>query len=250
MSPPRRSPRPDHTARPTSRGTGAGAIHAAQILINANIIDLNGAVTVGQPNAWSVDLPAVLDGIHGRGPDDSTTNSAAIPSSHCRSRVASSGLHDHGEVRRGLQPDYSRQRQHLVRRRVVPWTAASSAPMRWATSTSTAVYGAVTINNETGIAVVVQNVSAGTNSLSSTVSSMVDIIDTNQPAASQHSLYVYQPGVGISTYKGRRTRPRQTSWRALARVHVRDLDELLAPRAASAFSGSSRPISPVTSISA
>ena len=62
--------------------------------------------------------------------------------------------------------------------------------------------GAVTIDNEAGISLVVQNVSAGTNSLSSTVSSRVDIIDTNQPTASQHTLYVYQPGVGISTYQG------------------------------------------------
>ena len=98
--------------------------------------------------------------------------------------------------------------------------------------------GAVTIDNETGIPVVVQNVSAGTNSLNSTVSSKVDIIDTNQPAASQHSLYVYQPGVGISTYRGHGGRDRGRPDGGLyLRVHVRDDGELTLPRPAFDFSG-------------
>src|SRR5262249_39411496 len=62
--------------------------------------------------------------------------------------------------------------------------------------------GQVSINNETGRRLVVKNVFAGSSSLASAVLSKVDIIDTNQPSATQHTLYLYQPGIGISVYQG------------------------------------------------
>ncbi len=90
--------------------------------------------------------------------------------------------------------------------------------------------GAVTIDNETGIPVVVQNVSAGTNSLYSTVSSKVDIIDTNQPAATQHTpLRLPARSRHFHLPRARRARPRQTSLAGTAaRVHVRDDSELFS----------------------
>src|SRR5262249_2840833 len=62
--------------------------------------------------------------------------------------------------------------------------------------------GSVTINNSTGIPVVVHDISAGSGSLASLGASQGDIIDTNQPAASRQTLYVYTPGTGISVYQG------------------------------------------------
>src|SRR5262249_29993528 len=41
-------------------GASATSLHPAQILIHAQTIDLDSTVTVGQPNAWSVNLPATL----------------------------------------------------------------------------------------------------------------------------------------------------------------------------------------------
>ncbi len=183
-------------------GAGASAIHAAQILINASIIDLNSAVTVGQPNAWSVDLPAVLGGLmafyrtyydtYGGNPLFSLPVAPVVSSDST------------------ITAEYDAADNQIVLDNV----SASSGGGYFAmdggiisTNTMGDIHvngglGAVTIDNETGVALVVQNVSAGTNSLTSTVNSLVDIIDTNQPAASQHTLYVYQPGVGISTYKG------------------------------------------------
>ena len=179
------------------------AIHAAQILINANIIDLDSAVTVGQPNAWSVDLPAVLGGLMAAGPDNLRPVRRQSPLRRCR-------------LRRWCRPtprsprSTTRPTNQIILDNVSASSGGGYFAMDGGIISTNAMgdihvnggLGAVTIDNETGVALVVRNVSAGTNSLSSTVNSLVDIIDTNQPAASQHSLYVYQPGVGVSTYKG------------------------------------------------
>ncbi len=183
-------------------GGSASALHAAQILINANIIDLDSAITVGQPNAWSVDLPAVL-----------TAYIAAIRTYYdevggnplfglpVAPVVASDST---------ITAQYNAATNQIVLNNVSASSGGGSFAMDGAVISTNTLgnihvnggLGAVTIDNETGIPVVVQNVSAGTNSLSSIVSSKVDIIDTNQPYATQQSLYVYQPGVGISTYRG------------------------------------------------
>ena len=182
--------------------SGVSAIHAAQILIDANLIDLDSAITVGQPNAWSVDLPAVL-----------TAYIAAIRTFY--DEYGGSPLFGLpvAPVVSGdstITAQYNAASNQIILNNVSASSGGGSFTMNGAiisTNTLGNIHvngglGAVTIDNETGIPVVVQNVSAGTNSLNSTVSSKVDIIDTNQPAATQHSLYVYQPGVGISTYRG------------------------------------------------
>ncbi len=183
-------------------GAGASAIHAAQILINANIIDLNSAVTVGQPNAWSVDLPAVLGGLMAA---DRTSYDEFGGNPLFDLPVAPVVSSDST-----ITAQYNAQHNQIVLDNVSASSGGGYFAMDGGIVSTNALgnihvnggLGAVTIDNETGIAVKVQNVSAGTNSLSSTASSLVDIIDTNQAAASQHTLYVYQPGVGVSTYKG------------------------------------------------
>jgi hypothetical protein len=65
--------------------------------------------------------------------------------------------------------------------------------------------GQVTIDNQVpNIAVVVNDVSAGSNPLNPTSAlSVIDIIDTRQPAATGQTLYVYRPALGqVAQYQG------------------------------------------------
>ena len=61
--------------------------------------------------------------------------------------------------------------------------------------------GAVAIDNETNSPIIVNDV-LGSRSTTSASLSGVDIIDTNQPAASEQTLFVYQPGDVINEYIG------------------------------------------------
>ena len=63
-------------------------------------------------------------------------------------------------------------------------------------------HGQVTIDNQTGIPLVVQDVDAGSQSLGGQAFDRIDITDTFQPAGSQQTLYLYDPGQGIAVYKG------------------------------------------------
>ncbi len=64
--------------------------------------------------------------------------------------------------------------------------------------------GQVTINNQTGIDLVLQNIYAGAKSLTGQVTSVVDIADTYQPDPNTaQTLYLYNPdGNVLDTYKG------------------------------------------------
>ena len=57
--------------------------------------------------------------------------------------------------------------------------------------------GQVSINNQTGIPIVVQTIDTG-----SPASSKLDIIDTNKSGSQEQTLYVYQPGNPIQVYTG------------------------------------------------
>jgi Bacterial Ig-like domain (group 3)/MBG domain (YGX type) len=61
--------------------------------------------------------------------------------------------------------------------------------------------GQVTVSNQTNFPIVVNDISASKSTASTSLSG-VDIIDTNQPAATQQTLYVYQPGNFINVYRG------------------------------------------------
>jgi hypothetical protein len=186
-------------------GSQASAIHAAQILINANVLDVNSAISVGQPNAWSLSLPSSLTGLFGAVTFDRLSYEV----------FGGSGLFDLpvAPVSSGDQT-ISAQYDAVSNQIIVHDVSASSGggflSLDGGIMNTNALghihvnggLGAVTIDNQTGIPLVVDNVYAGTNSLSATVESQVDIIDTNQPAASRHTLYVYQPGGGIDVYHG------------------------------------------------
>jgi hypothetical protein len=62
--------------------------------------------------------------------------------------------------------------------------------------------GQVAVNNSTGLALDTTMINAGSNAANGTVSSMVDIIDTLQPFATQQTWYVFTPGSGVVTYQG------------------------------------------------
>ncbi len=198
-------------------GSQASAIHAAQIIINADIIDLDSAITVGQPNAWSVDLSAYLSPLIA---EDRTRYDEFGGSPLFDLPVAPVVSTDST-----ITAQYNAASNQIILDNVSASSGGGSFTMDGAiisTNTLGDIHvngglGAVTIDNETGIPVVVQNVSAGTNSLNSTVSSQVDVIDTNQPPASQQSLYIYQPGVGTSTYRGTAS---ETETELLAGPHV------------------------------
>ena len=61
--------------------------------------------------------------------------------------------------------------------------------------------GQVTIDNETSFPLVVNNVAASQSATSTSLSG-VDIIDTEQPAQTEQTLFVYQPGDVIDEYQG------------------------------------------------
>ncbi len=183
-------------------GSAASTIDAAQVLINAGTIDLDSYITVGQPNAWSVDLPATLAGLMA---EDRTSYDQSRGNPLFELPVAPVESTDST-----ITAQYNAATNQIILNNVSASSGGGVFAMDGAIiSTNTLGHihvngglGAVNIDNETGIPVLVQNVSAGTNALNSTVSSSVDIIDTNQTTGSQQTLYVYRPGMGISTYQG------------------------------------------------
>src|SRR5262249_33486620 len=179
----------------------ASSLHAAQILIHAQTIDLDSTVTVGQSNAWSVNLPATLG--------------STIAIDQTSYRHGGPTLYDLqvAPVTAGdstITAQYNAQTNQIILSDVTASSGGGSLSLQGAimnTNTLGNIHvngglGSVTINNSTGIPVVVHDVSAGSGSLASLVTSQVDIIDTNQPTASRQTLYVYTPGTGISADPG------------------------------------------------
>ena len=62
--------------------------------------------------------------------------------------------------------------------------------------------GHVTVNNQTGKAIVVQDVYAGSVQIAGTVTSTVELTDRMKSDASNHQLYVFSPGNGVAMYQG------------------------------------------------
>ena len=184
---------------------GAGAtpssIHAAQILIHAQTIDLDSAVTVGQPNAYSVNLPATLGSTIAF---DKYLYSLGAPAIYTLPAYPVAA----GDSTVGVQ--YDAQTNQILVSDVSASSGGGALDLQGAimnTNTLGNIHvngglGAVTIDNSTGIPLVVHNVSAGSSAVSSLASGTVDIIDTNQPAASEQTLYIYHPGTGIDVYRG------------------------------------------------
>jgi hypothetical protein len=242
--------------------SGFSAINADEVFISAKYVDINEPINVGQPNNWSVSLPAALnstiqadqsiynssisftltkgtdqatvpaneigsltvgDGVSGAGiPSgttitaiDSTTDKVTLSSNATEAGTQSISVWlftlpasaiSAGDM--AIPAQYDAITQQII---VSSVSAASGGFIElngqiMSTNTLGEItvnsdVGQVTIDNQTSYPIVVNNVSASTSTASSTLSG-VDIIDTNLPAATEQTLYVYNPGGVIDEYQG------------------------------------------------
>ena len=238
-------------------------MNADAVFINALYVDVNEPINVGQPNNWSVSLPASLDsvipadlstfstitfhltkgsnsavvtgtaaalnllsvgeGVSGTGiPSgttitdfDSTTNTVTFSSTATQTYNGSLSVWllnlPASAISAGDAP-IPTQYDAITGQIIVSDVSAASGGFISLdgkiinTNTSGELnvnsdLGQVTIDNLTSYPIVVNNVSASKSTTSTTLSG-VDIIDTNQPAATEQMLLVYQGGNVIDEYQG------------------------------------------------
>ncbi len=178
----------------------SSAINAAKVIIQANVIDLDSVVNVGLPNNWSVDLPSSLTSIINQ---DHAQGGSTLYDLPMLSTVS------YGDNQ--ITAQYDAINNQIIVNNVHASSGAGFLSLDGAIINTTNQSGniqvndgngQVTIDNETGVPVEVNNVNAGSGSLNTTPPSEVDIIDTKQPSATQQTLYVYNPGAGIDKYQG------------------------------------------------
>ncbi len=187
-------------------GTGS-SINADGVFINARYVDINEPINVGRSGNESLSLPASLDStialdqaFYAAGFDSTTAGDA--PGYYTLPSTTVSG---------GDTP-ITAQYDALTGQIVVSQVSAASGGFIsldgaiMSTSTFGEInvnsdLGQVTVDNQTSYPIVISDVSAS-KSAGSTSLTGVDIIDTNQPAATEQTLYVYQPGNIIDEYRG------------------------------------------------
>ena len=178
---------------------GSSAINAAKVIIKAKVIDLNSTVNVGLPNNWSVDLPSSL------------TSTIATDHAQGGSTLYDLPLSTVSSGDNQITAQYDAVNNQIIVNNVNASSGAGFLSLDGAIINTTNQSGNIQVNdgngqvriyNETGVSVKVNNVNAGSGSLNSTPPTEVDIIDTNQPSATQQTLYVYNPGGGIQTFQG------------------------------------------------
>ena len=178
------------------------SICGAQVAILAGALDVDGDITVGQPSSWSVSLPSTLkvNGLTLAQYRQLYLNGGAAPTVDLPVSV----LHVGDSV---IHATFNAQLNQIVLNKV---SAASSGggisidAGMFATNNVGRIHvngglGTVTVDNQTGTAIVIQDIYAGTVAVAGTVESTVDIIDRFQPVATGHSLYVYHPGATATT---------------------------------------------------
>jgi len=168
-----------------------------QIVIKADTIDIDGSITAGQPTIWSLELPATLDGAlafdkllfdqGGAGPVFNIPLATLTP----------------GDAQ--ITATYNAQTNQIT---VENLTASSGGGFVALDGNIISVntlgqinvrggLGQVTVDNQTGIPLVVQNIYAGASTNAAV--SQVDIIDTLKQT---QTLYVYQSGQNIAVHQG------------------------------------------------
>jgi hypothetical protein len=189
-----------------SGSTKSSAIYGKQVSINAQTLDINGDVTAGQPTDWSLNLPASL-------------TTPLFGTLWWDSVIYRLGLHNPifdipvstlspGDSQ--ITATYNAQTNQITVNNVSASSGGGSISLNGGIISSNTLghihvnggLGQVQMNNQTGIPLVVQQVYAGSDSQTGSVVSKVDITDTNQPAATRQTLYVYQPGQPIAVYQG------------------------------------------------
>ncbi|MHB1559942.1 MAG: beta strand repeat-containing protein, partial [Isosphaeraceae bacterium] len=187
-------------------GTGS-SINADGVFINARYVDINEPINVGRSGNESLSLPASLDNIIAQDQSNYangilSTTAGDAPGYYTLPSTTVSG---------GDTP-ITAQYDALTGQIVVSQVSAASGGFIsldgaiMSTSTFGEInvssgLGQVTVDNQTSYPIVISDVSASKSSGSTSLSG-VDIIDTNQPAATEQTLYVYQPGNIINEYQG------------------------------------------------
>jgi len=182
----------------------SSAIYGGQVSINAQTIDINGGITAGQPTNWSLNLSTGLAtvlqiyklfydlGFYTNPDFDIPLNTVAT-----------------GDAQ--ITATYNAQTNQITVDNVSASSGGGFVNLHGAiisTDTLGDIHvngglGQVTVNNQTGIPLVIQNIYTGNNASAAASFSKVDITDTNQSDASkQQTLYVYQPGQPIQMYTG------------------------------------------------
>ena len=183
------------------------AIFGSQITINAKTLDVNGQLSAGKtPPNWSVVLSADLGKALATYAADYANHLADNPVYQLPDSELSTV--DAGDSQIAASYDAA---TNLI---TIENVSASSGGGGSVTLNGAIIntntlgqiqvnggLGQVNVSNQTGIPVVVQNIDADNSSTTAGLS-RVQITDTNQPAAYQQTLYVYNPTQGISVYQG------------------------------------------------
>jgi hypothetical protein len=192
-----------YSSAPLPSGTAPPAVQARSVAITAATIDLNGKIqTTGTPTDWSVVLPSSL-----------TATLLAYRQQFLAGNQTNSQyeipLADLSTVNPGdsqITATYNASTHQITVASVSNVSTGGIVSLTGAiisTNPQGAIdlqggVGNVTVNNQTGIPLVLQDIDSG----SGNGISQVRIIDTNQPAASNQTLYVYQPGQPIAVWTG------------------------------------------------
>ncbi len=185
----------------------ASALSADAVFINALYVDVNEPINVGQPNNDSLVLASTLDGDIATDQTHYNNGIYSLVAGDARGYYtlsASTVLPDDSQI--------TAQYDAITGRIIVSDVSAASGGFisldgeimntnTFGELNVNSDLGQVTIDNLTSYPIVVNNVSASKSTTSTTLSG-VDIIDTKQPAATEQTLLVYQPGNVIDEYLG------------------------------------------------
>jgi hypothetical protein len=185
----------------------ASSLTAQEVFINARYVDINAPLNVGQSNNLSVSIPASLNSIIAQDQANfaqhiySTTAGDAPGFYTLPASTISAGD-------RLIPVQFDANTNQIVVSGVsgsfggfLKIEGAIMSTTTFGEINESSDLGQVTIDNQTNYAIRVNDVSASKSTTSPALSG-IDIIDTNQPAATQQKLYVYQPGNVIDEYQG------------------------------------------------
>ena len=195
------TPATSYSSADLTGSQNSSSMYASLVAITAQTIDIDGQITAGQPQNWSVNLSASLGSIlqtYQQGYIQGTNTSAEFDIPATDLSVVNTGDFQ-------ISATYNAATNQILLDNVNSSFSAGNVSLNGAIISSNpdgmiqfnADSGTVNVNNQTGIPLVVQNISAGSNS----ATSQVDITDTNKTSSSEQTLYVYQNGT-IKQYQG------------------------------------------------
>ncbi len=185
----------------------ASAIDAAAVFINALYVDVNEPINVGQPSNDSLSLPASLNSTIAQDQLDYNNGTYSTTPGDARGYYTlPASTVSPGDTQ--ITAEYDAITGQIIVNDVSASSGGFISLDGAIMSTNTfgelnvnSDLGQVTIDNTTNYPIVVNDVSASKSTTSTSLSG-VDIIDTNQPAATEQTLFVYQPGSVIDEYQG------------------------------------------------